>query len=669
MQITQVVAAFIALVLLVVMILFVTSSSSDFAGEVKELFEDVFGFTQKKMLGFTDEKNKDVSLSIFDKLKEAYNNCKGEGCVCDFNAYDMPAGYEIILDGKKITLYDDHKKILKRDNLVADMCVIDSVDRTVDVGEIVIHYDNGLLVNKYKLKENYPKLYRKEGKTCFILENQEDFVNFKSCEKNESYSVEEMNRSFNEFLFKFEDCLNSVGKAVAYCRCSELNFKGKLYPGYSIVANSDDEGVMFFLMFKEQVLESKSYDFDSGEIQIKGNSVWEDFKSWITTWFGIKPEKYVDFFDFKELNDFEGYLVGVKRNLNDGKYYEGVFFSEKLPDLPACSGWEDVYDADCNRKMEFEKVYDIMDHNEYIKFIQENVDGKEQQLLIMAIAATESEGDKNAVSSTGCSGLMQFEYCTAWGYSSLPDSPDCMNVGYRKTGNEIFTKLKSGQKKGEPLKLPDDRFDPEKSIKAGDLLIKQKINYFKNKGYDNAEIFGIASYNVGEGNIKKAIEKGGFDKDVMWSDVKENLKSVVGSAKYKETGCYPYYVDKYYNYFRSKFGGEHKEFGKKVGGEDIDVGGCEQYQNKDDCYNNLDKGCIPEFVSKSAVPFSEDLYKVFDSCNSCRGNENLIDCSLFSEDFCRNYGQHEICDEVLNCRWERVYSDEKGISYSCVKGY
>jgi len=1018
---TQLVAAFIALIILVVMILFVSSNYPGFVDEVKELFEDVFGFTQKKMLGFTAEQNKDVSLSIFDKIKESYNNCKGEGCVCDFNAYDMPAGYEIVLDGKKITLYDGHKKILKRDNLVVDMCVMDSVDKTVNVSEIIIHYDGGLLVNvlekEYKLKENYPKLYRKDGKTCFILENQEDFVNIKSCEKNESYSVEEMNRSFNEFLFKFEDCLDSVGKAVAYCRCSELDFRGKLYPSYSIVANSDDEGVMFFLMFKEQVLESKSYNFDSGDIIIRGNSIWEDFKWWITTWFGIKPEKYVDFFDFKKLNDFEGYLVGVKRNLNDGKFYEGVFFSEKLPDLPACSGWGDVYDANCKGKLEFEKVYSVMEDNEYIQFIQENVNDEEQQLLIMAIAATESKGDKNAISLTGCAGLMQFAYCTAWAYSSLPDSPSCSGAGYRKTGSEIFTKLKSGQKNGDPPKLPDDRFDPKKSINAADLLLKQKVNYFEKKGYDNAEIFGIVSYNVGEGNIMKAIEKGKLGKDAVWSDVKKNLKSVIGSAKSKETGCYPYYVNNYYNYFRSKFGGEHKDFGGKVGGKDLEFSSCEDYNNNLECYEHLEDGCIPfyttgyifclqcgidkiqfevnecediknderlcekklicgktfdcefvegdkfvdgkcvdkgdcsaldessgesgcynkdnlirclpltivakewgcyscdsrysslinscgaisdeklcnagsfcgkdlncywkdgecitcsdvtcsdfdeeqitcsdfdeeqcyknlglctpsfkienilplgnlkhitfdsckpydplllncnlfshyfcetfgkdkikdnqlnciwdenynyngfkgickdvreeeeevfeclnldfencksnlnkcipipsyisgipcvdcslyedincnylleedlcssntlcgkdldcewlndlcvdrvdfcslidseeqcyenldrcipEFVSKSAVPFSEDLYKVFDSCNSCSGNENLVDCSLFSENFCRNYGQQEICDEALNCVWERVYSDEKGISYSCVKRY
>jgi len=168
----------------------------------------------------------------------------------------------------------------------------------------------------------------------------------------------------------------------------------------------------------------------------------------------------------------------------------------------------------------------IEEYGGNIEFASETHDVDDES-LIPAIIAQESGGDPSVISGTGCAGLMQFCYCTAWSYSSLGVSPSCINAGYSKTGSRIFNKLKSCACTGSICKISptcnernDDRFDPEKSINAGAKYLSQLEEEFKK--YTYKEEFAIASYNGGASVIKNAIKKTGKE-DPTWNEVEEKL--------------------------------------------------------------------------------------------------------------------------------------------------
>jgi hypothetical protein len=122
--------------------------------------------------------------------------------------------------------------------------------------------------------------------------------------------------------------------------------------------------------------------------------------------------------------------------------------------------------------------------------------------LMYAIILQESGANKDAVSPTGCSGLMQLCSGTAKGTNVFDN-------------NEIVNNCSSKSD------CPDDpRFDPELNIKAGAKVLKEKIAYFKD--YTAKEQFGIAAYNGGQLTIKKAIDNTG-KADPIWEEVKPEI--------------------------------------------------------------------------------------------------------------------------------------------------
>jgi hypothetical protein len=675
METAELVGMVVALILVVVMVLFVTSNYPDFVDEIKDLFEDVFGFTHKKMLGRIEEKNKETSLRIFDEIKNAYKNCKGEDCVCGFNAYDMPKNYEIVLDGETITLYDNKRMILKQEGLKTDNCIMNSLDSYELVDKMVISYDRGLRMNGYKLKEDYPKLYiTKDNKLCFINPKAEYFVNSIKCGTDEKYSLEEMEALFNRFIFNFESCLsNKKDKPLAFCRCSEIDFRDKLYPSYSIVANSSDGGVVFLLMFGNHVLESKSYNFDSGEVNIRDEGLWNNFIGWIRSLtiisFFVGPEKYVNIFDYKELNDFSGYLVRMKKHIKTGEYFDGVFLSEDFPNLPACSGWDDVYEEGCSIDSPKEKFDRI--NKSYLGILNENVKDIHRRLLLMGIMATETINiNPEAVSPTGVAGLMQFEYKTAKGIPLFNGKlVRCCEFDVGENKNKIQTICDMERKNGNYKcnRYNDARFDPELSIKAADYLLSQKIKFFENKGYSNSEVFGVAAYNVGEGNIRNVIESGKLKKDTSWQEVKEELKKKLSKFQYNQVRCYPYRVKVYYDYFRSKLVKEGEKFGEKTKLEDIETElskkekeiqkeiyciyfsmelsrrGISKKEKEKLC---IEKGCFPHYNRFDIGRLS--YTGGYDGCGVCPPRENLECSKRGNKPLCE---LNKVCGVRRDCIW------------------
>lgn len=126
--------------------------------------------------------------------------------------------------------------------------------------------------------------------------------------------------------------------------------------------------------------------------------------------------------------------------------------------------------------------------------------------LMVALIYKESGGNRFAISATGCAGLNQFCYGTAKEYAN------------------IFEILTPCNCEGENCKYGiaacseanDNRFDPEKSIHAGCVLLSNYIKQFEGK--TSKVDFGLAAYNGGPETIKEAITLTGKT-DPSWQEV------------------------------------------------------------------------------------------------------------------------------------------------------
>lgn len=164
------------------------------------------------------------------------------------------------------------------------------------------------------------------------------------------------------------------------------------------------------------------------------------------------------------------------------------------------------------------KTLENLEKDNLIPLIEEvgNKEGVDPNLLI-AFIAQESRGRKNIVSASGCAGLAQFCLGTARGYTSIfgNDFKQCSC-----SGNECSA-LQAGC-------AGDPRFDPERSIRALPLLLKDKMMNFE--GMTDKMRFAIAAYNGGEGTILRAIEKTGKP-DPSWEEVSAALdRSVIDQS-------------------------------------------------------------------------------------------------------------------------------------------
>ncbi|MBN2142843.1 transglycosylase SLT domain-containing protein [Candidatus Woesearchaeota archaeon] len=113
--------------------------------------------------------------------------------------------------------------------------------------------------------------------------------------------------------------------------------------------------------------------------------------------------------------------------------------------------------------------------------------------LVKALMMLESGGDPNAVSFSGCTGLMQFSAGTAFDYG-LCDNKNC-----------------AGR---------DDRKDAEKSIAAGIRYLNKLMHRYKNYGHKDA--MALTAYNAGPGLVDAAIQRSGKKDPDFWNDLLPN---------------------------------------------------------------------------------------------------------------------------------------------------
>lgn len=125
--------------------------------------------------------------------------------------------------------------------------------------------------------------------------------------------------------------------------------------------------------------------------------------------------------------------------------------------------------------------------------------------LVMAYIMQESKGDPNAVSPTGCIGLMQI--CKG---SQYPDIIKTITL-CACSGNSC--KL-DGSRSCHVSN--DDRFNVDKNIESGVWLISQKMASFQK--YKDKIKFTMAAYNGGQGVVLDAIKKTG-QSDPSWNEV------------------------------------------------------------------------------------------------------------------------------------------------------
>ena len=148
---------------------------------------------------------------------------------------------------------------------------------------------------------------------------------------------------------------------------------------------------------------------------------------------------------------------------------------------------------------------------------------KPDESLIAAVIMQESRGDPNAVSPTGCRGIMQFCSATAYDYGLC----DCVGTGCGKdSGSRQYCVNK------------DLRFDFNAAIPAGATYLSNLLGSFES--YADKESFAIAAYNGGEGLVKKAISRTGKSSPA-WQEAAAQIDEALIEEAYCTKVCSRYF--------------------------------------------------------------------------------------------------------------------------------
>lgn len=149
--------------------------------------------------------------------------------------------------------------------------------------------------------------------------------------------------------------------------------------------------------------------------------------------------------------------------------------------------------------------------------------------LIAAVIRYESNGNSEAISDTGCTGLMQI--CA--GSALQPVEYVCQQNRQLGPRECYFKKLPKEEREkrmeqgaGPFWYVPcrknvgcvvDDRFYPWKNLEGGIKVLKGKIAHYRGK-YDDYLRFSLAAYNAGPGIIDTGIKETG-EKNPSWEKV------------------------------------------------------------------------------------------------------------------------------------------------------
>lgn len=167
------------------------------------------------------------------------------------------------------------------------------------------------------------------------------------------------------------------------------------------------------------------------------------------------------------------------------------------------------YEIPKNAEEVIKKIIQV--YGDFVNGEIEKNNPKPEASLVFAVIAQESKGDSNAISPTGCKGLLQFCSGAAIDYK-LCDKNGC--------------------------KIRDDRLDAKRSIIAGTKYLSNLLEDFED--YNYKEEFAVASYNGGKDLIEKAIKKTNKD-NPSWQDVAKEINEVLIRESYCKKGCSQYF--------------------------------------------------------------------------------------------------------------------------------
>jgi len=553
------IGALLVLVTIFVIALIIYFTVPEFSESVKQIADEVFGISVQLIKQTEESLQKQEAIRVFDSVTKCITELKSKDkkCTCYLENTNLPEGYRIRTaegEGESKFLRLEDQKGLKVENTInlpldgLEFFILkkDLTPETVPLQIFVIKsLDGKLRLNDKEFVEDTPAFYNcaqgEKKKICFVTkEIGEEAVKkirkFNDCERTEDNIAENnMVDIFNSFIVKYERCKSLKDKNN--CLCDQIDFK-ELLEGYEIFANQDAEKkeTSFSLYYtgdgkpvmvsKEKgskTIKNSSFGFDykpllregylkKWQLEVEGNIIWEAIKYL----FRGKVERIP--FIFKGKGDEMFLISNIKPKNIEKCSPEYVTISGK--------GCKMIPNRDViiqHKRLIGQYSQYKYGGKSYKQIIEEQVKDPYMRLLISSIMATESGFDNEAININRKDGkvvsvdkgIMQFNDATAPGYGAC--HPKGCNIG-------------------------DYREDPYISIRAAEKLLNDNLKKFEGKTYK--EVFAIAAYNTGAGNVGNAIKKTGKT-DPSWDEVRPYL--LAGPQ------CYPYIVETYRKEFEREF--------------------------------------------------------------------------------------------------------------------
>ncbi|MFH1332143.1 MAG: transglycosylase SLT domain-containing protein [archaeon] len=559
MEREEIFGAIIVLVIIVVITLIVINTHGDIGGDVRQIADEVFGWTKEQQRIELARLGEADTLRFIDRLKEIHQNAletQKKDCTYDLKGYTLPEKYKvemaylnsqdalvkfnlIIVQDEKLL---DFRTIEKKEGWKLTSCFMEDQTKWIEAAErIQITYtvDDGLKAGTEKLYKDAPKFYKyDQNHICIITQKNEKykkyFLDKKDCETNDINGITQAKEFFTIFMASVRKC-KSFEKGEA-CYCEPIDFS-PLPQGAEIRGTQEPELVNFTLYYNDEyITEDNIKGTKAGDLTAGFFQRIPTYKEWTTTPRVFKKES-------KELYvalTKDNYLSFATERAATGS---GAFLRWAWAEsLPQCKPeFYEVYERGCERDLDPALVMKTIKDNKYDEIIKEATQDESERELIAAIIATESDGLNDVSRTKNSAGLMQFTEGTAKGFSIECEKGPCYVC----------------DPKG--CNVQDNRAKPGIAIPAGLKLIKQKIAAIDQCAGKPTyrEVFGIAAYNAGQQVICNAIKATG-KQDPTWDEVKNKItpdllrlsKDYQGPSWTKEMlnqkihiiKCYPYYV-------------------------------------------------------------------------------------------------------------------------------
>lgn len=569
MEREEIFGAIIVLIIIIVIALIVYNMYGSAGQDVKQIADEVFGWTKGDQKLEAERIGEADSSRFMDRLIQIYENSftAEQGCTYDLKGYDLSDKFKVeivylnnkdtVLKFNLIKVEDDtlvSSKTLdkKQDDWKLEPCYMEETTKSVQGGNTIpIATTNKLelTVGTKKFYNNLPKFYKyNQNRLCFITQGsrdektyQEQFLKAKDCETKQTNGAELAKNFFSNFIASVRAC-KPLSKGIE-CKCDLIDFK-KLPVGGSIKATQNINSIKFELYFNNQKITEQEVP-DTEGVSVTSSLIKKEpnYEKWTqpVTFDQDTNQLYITLTTQpKELGFAWPSAVTPPSILT-------LLFKNRIK---SCAPAYDTPDVRCTRRMDPNLVANRIKENKYDQIIMKASQDEKDRLLTAAIIATESAGRNDAVSQSGCSGLMQFCGSTAKGFSAPCDTGTCYVC----------------DPKG--CNLQDNRGKPEIAIPAGLKLLQAKISAIdKCAGVTTyREVFGLAAYNAGEGVICAAIKATG-KQDPTWEEVKKKIDTNLLrgyysgpywtkdtlNAKVIEIACYPYYVESYKTGFTGMF--------------------------------------------------------------------------------------------------------------------